>query len=233
MGGPLMRWWGRVRASVVLAIGDITFGMEDGAVSVSGLVLGVSASTDDSSVVLLAGAAGAVAGAVSMMAGTYLDVQSGLHRDRAEVEAAQAQIALDPTPFLRRAEVRLTAIGFTHVETQATLCALQRDPAILLDHVAAYEIGHSTERRAEPWTHAGWMFAADLFAASIPVIPFAVLPIQAARVVSLLVTGALMAVLGVARGHIGRVNVWRTAIETMAIAGLAALAGAVIGRIVT
>ena len=38
---------------------------------------------------------------------------------------------------------------------------------------------------------------------------------------------------GVARGRIGGVNVYRTALETMAIAGAAALAGVVIGTLVS
>jgi VIT1/CCC1 family predicted Fe2+/Mn2+ transporter len=42
-----------------------------------------------------------------------------------------------------------------------------------------------------------------------------------------------MAILGVARGMIGHVNVWWTAVQTMAIAGAAALAGVVIGRLVS
>jgi len=62
----------RLRHSLAAAIGDVAFGMEDGAVSIAGLVFGVAASTNDRSIVILAGAAGAVAGAVSMMAGTYL-----------------------------------------------------------------------------------------------------------------------------------------------------------------
>jgi predicted membrane protein (TIGR00267 family) len=76
------------------------------------------------------------------------------------------------------------------------------------------------------------MFAADLVAASIPVIPFALFDIETARVVSLAVTGALMAVLGIARGRIGHEPVWRTALQTMMIAGAAALAGVLIGRLV-
>jgi VIT1/CCC1 family predicted Fe2+/Mn2+ transporter len=54
-----------------------------------------------------------------------------------------------------------------------------------------------------------------------------------ARIVSLVVTGGLMALLGVARGLIGHVNIWCTAVQTMAIAGAAALAGVVIGRLVS
>jgi len=59
-----------IRGSLLSSIGDIAFGMEDGAVSVAGLVFGVAASTNDAQIVQLAGAAGAIAGAVSMMAGT-------------------------------------------------------------------------------------------------------------------------------------------------------------------
>src|ERR1035437_1006449 len=65
------------------AIGDISFGMDDGAVSASGLVFGVAAGTSDSSLVVLAGATGAIAGAVSMMAGRYLDGQRVGHRSEA------------------------------------------------------------------------------------------------------------------------------------------------------
>jgi hypothetical protein len=46
-------------------------------------------------------------------------------------------------------------------------------------------------------------------------------------------TGALMAILGIARGMIGHVNIWWTAVQTMAIAGVAALAGVAIGRLVS
>ena len=77
------------------------------------------------------------------------------------------------------------------------------------------------------------MFAADLLAASVPVIPFALFDIETARLVSLVVTGALMAALGIARGRIGHKSIWRTALQTMAIAGAAALDGVLIGRLVS
>ena len=53
------------------ALGSVVFGMEDGTVSIFGLVFGVAASATNSQTVLLAGATGAVSAAVSMMAGTY------------------------------------------------------------------------------------------------------------------------------------------------------------------
>jgi VIT1/CCC1 family predicted Fe2+/Mn2+ transporter len=223
----------RVRASLASSIGDVAFGMEDGAVSVAGLVFGVAASTNDSQIVLLAGATGAIAGAVSMTAGTYLDVHSERSRAAALVEQARRSIADDPVATRDRVAGQLRAAGFTDAETQGVAAAFERNPSALLDYVAAFELGVPRAAGASPRTHASWMFVADLFAASIPVVPFALFPIETARVVSLVVTGALMAVLGIARGRIGHEPVWRTALQTMAIAGAAALAGVVIGRFVT
>jgi vacuolar iron transporter family protein len=222
----------RVRESLVSSIGDVTFGMEDGAVSVAGLVFGVAASTDDGRIVLLAGATGAIAGAVSMMAGTYLDVHSERSRAAALVEHARRGIAADPANALGRVAARLRDAGFADSEAQGVIAAFERNPEAHLDYVAAFELGVPRAAGASPWTHAAWMFTADLIAASIPVVPFALLPIDAARVTSLVVTGALMALLGMARGRIGHEPAWRTALQTMAIAGVAALAGVVIGRFV-
>jgi VIT1/CCC1 family predicted Fe2+/Mn2+ transporter len=223
----------RVRASLTASIGDVAFGMEDGAVSVAGLVFGVAASTNDAKVVLLAGATGAIAGAVSMMAGTYLDVHSERSRAAAQVEQAGRRIAADPGAARERVVERLRGAGFTDAEAAGVAAAFERNPDALLDYVAAFELGVPPVAGASPWTHAGWMFVADLFAASIPVIPFALFDIGTARLVSLVVTGALMAVLGVARGLIGHEPTWRTALQTMGIAGAAALAGVIIGRLVT
>jgi len=222
----------RLRASLASSIGDVAFGMEDGAVSIAGLVFGVAAGTNDASIVVLAGATGAVAGAVSMMAGTYLDVHSERSRANALVENARRRIERDPAAASRRAVRRLRAAGFTEAEAATLGAALERNREVLVEYVAAFELGVARGGAASPRTHALWMFGADLFAAAVPVIPFALFDIATARVVSLLVTGALMAALGIARGLIGHEPVWRTALQTMAIAGAAALAGVLIGRLV-
>jgi VIT1/CCC1 family predicted Fe2+/Mn2+ transporter len=149
----------RIGTSFTDSIGDIVFGMEDGTVSIFGLVFGVASSTTSSSAVLLAGATGAIAAAVSMMAGTFLDVEST--NDQAKAKLAHEQ------------------------------------------------------------------------AASVPVIPFALLPLGPARLVSLIVTAILLLLLGVGRGLVGHRNVVLTALETLGIATAAALAGFLIGKLVT
>ena len=223
----------RVRGSLLASIGDVAFGMEDGAVSIAGLVFGVAASTNDASIVLLAGATGAIAGAVSMMAGTYLDEHSQRSRTGAWSSNSRRDLTTDPAAVRKRALVQLRSSGFTETEAAAVDTAFARHPQALIDHLAAFELGVSRGDGASPRAHAIWMFAADLLAAGVPVVPFALFDIETARVVSLVVTGALMTALGVARGIIGHEPVWRTTLQTMAIAGAAALAGVLVGRFVT
>ncbi len=230
---PLSDLPGRIRRSLLESIGDVAFGMEDGAVSIAGLVFGVAASTTNANIVLLAGATGAVAGAVSMMAGTYLDVHSENSVARAQIERLRRRIEADPDGARERVVTQLRHSGFTDEEAAAVSRAFLRNPRAMLDHVAAYEVGMPRQGGASPRAHALWMFIADLLAAGVPVLPFALFPIESARLVSLVITGLLMAALGVARGLIGHEPVWRTALQTMAIAGAAALAGVLIGRLVT
>ena len=77
------------------------------------------------------------------------------------------------------------------------------------------------------------MFLSDLFAASIPVIPFVLLPIETARTVSLLLTATLLVLLGIGRARIAHTNLLLTVLETLLVAGIAAAAGVLIGKLVS
>src|SRR5262252_8221140 len=78
----------RLRRSIINSAGTIVFGMEDGTVSIFGLIFGVAATTTSTKTVLIAGASGAAAAAVSMMAGAYLDAETT--RDQTDATASAA-----------------------------------------------------------------------------------------------------------------------------------------------
>jgi vacuolar iron transporter family protein len=215
------------------SIGDIVFGMEDGTVSILGLVFGVASSTTSSSLVLLAGATGAISAAVSMMAGTFLDVEST--NDRAKAQLAHEQAEIDNNLEGEKQEVRdrLRTAGFNDQDTAAIVDALARHPKTLLRVEAVSELQLGSTEQKNPFVQAAWMFISDLFAAFVPVVPFAFLSLANARLVSLIITGLLLLLLGVGRGLVGHRNVVLTALETLGIATAAALAGFLIGRLVT
>lgn len=215
------------------SIGDIVFGMEDGTVSILGLVFGVASSTTSSSVVLLAGATGAISAAVSMMAGTFLDVEST--NDQAKAQLAHEQMEIDKNLEGEKQEIRdrLRTAGFNDQDTAAIADALARHPKTLLQVEAASELQLGSTEQKNPFVQSAWMFISDLFAAFVPVVPFAFLPLVNARLVSLIITAMLLLLLGVGRGLVGHRNVALTALETLGIATAAALAGFLIGKLVT
>ena len=110
---------------------------------------------------------------------------------------------------------------------------MAQHPKTLLKVEAASELNIGSTEQKNPFVQSAWMFISDLFAAFVPVIPFAFLPLESARLVSLIVTGLLLLLLGVGRGLVGNRNIVLTALETLGIAAAAAFAGFLIGKLVT
>jgi VIT1/CCC1 family predicted Fe2+/Mn2+ transporter len=223
----------KVKTSFSASIGDIVFGMEDGTVSIFGLVFGVAASSTNGSAVLLAGATGAISAAVSMMAGTFLEVESA--RDQAKAQLAQEEIEIKQQPEQVEQEIsqQLTGDGFSAQDVQTILATLKRTPGAMLRYEAAFKLQLGKEAQKNPFVQSLWMFGSDVIAAFIPVIPFALFPLDQARTISIIITGLLLILLGIGRGLVGNRNVLLTALETLLIASIAAGAGMLIGKLIT
>jgi len=204
-----------IATSFSASLGDIVFGMEDGAVSIVGLVFGVAASTRSSALVLLAGATGAVSAAVAMMAGNYLQIASVRGQAQAELAQKQAEMQHHPQEEEARIAARLRSLGCNEQDVTAILQALRRTPTAMLE------------------VEAVWMFVSVLFAASVPVAPFACFPLTVARIIALVITALLLLLLGAWRGRVAHRHLVLAAFETLGIATTAALAGILIGKLVT
>ena len=218
----------RLKASLQASAGDVVFGMEDGTVSIFGLVFGVAATTDNQSAVLIAGASGAVAAAVSMMAGTYLDAETSEDQAKMLDQRIAADLKNDSGAVVGRIAQRLQAAGLGQEQAAIASNFLSTQPAILKSFAMAlaHPSGGSTDSAL---VRSLWMLVADFLAAAIPILPFAFLPVPQGRIVSAGITTLLLIALGIGRARIGGRNILRTVIETVAIGVAAALAGVGIG----
>jgi vacuolar iron transporter family protein len=218
----------RLRASLQASAGDVVFGMEDGTVSIFGLVFGVAATTNDQSAVLVAGASGAVAAAVSMMAGTYLEAETSGDQVKVLDSRLAAELRSDSAAVVGRIAQRLQAAGLAREQAATAGNFLSSQPAILraLAIALADPAAGSTETAL---VRSLWMLIADFLAAAIPILPFAFLPVPQGRIVSGVITTLLLVGLGIGRARIGGRSMLRTVIETVSIGIAAALAGVGIG----
>jgi VIT1/CCC1 family predicted Fe2+/Mn2+ transporter len=216
----------RLRGSLADSAGTIVFGMEDGTVSIFGLIFGVAATTTDARTVLIAGASGAVAAAVSMMAGVFLDVETTRDEGKTKRAALQSSLAADPAAVAAALPGQLAAAGLTASQSVALTGAVLRDRAALDGLLLA--LHGSPEAPPNPWEQALWMLIADFAAAAVPIVPFVFLPVAQARAVSAAVTIALLIGLGIGRARIAGGKVARTVVETVSVGIAAALAGVAI-----
>lgn len=221
----------RLRKSLAASAGTVVFGMEDGTVSIFGLVFGVAATTSSSVAVLVAGASGAAAAAVSMMAGAYLDAET----DRDEAAASEAQIeadlALNHGAVATMLSRRLADAGLAPPLSAALAGAVRQNPDALKGLLLALQRG--SQEHLDPLEQALWMLLADFLSAAVPILPFMVLPVARARFVSAAITTLLLVALGVGRAKIGNRSIGRTVAETVSMGLTAALAGVAIGLLIS
>ena len=220
----------RLRNSLANSAGTIVFGMEDGTVSIFGLIFGVAATTTNTATVLIAGASGAVAAAVSMMAGAYLDVETT--RDEADANRAllRADLTADSGIVAASLSKRLAKAGLTPQQSAALAGAVRHDRQAFRGLLLALQ--GAPDAPLNPWEQALWMLLADFLAAAVPILPFVFVPIPQARVISGAVTFALLVVLGIGRARIAKRSIVRTVAETVSIGIAAALAGVIIGVLI-
>lgn len=215
----------RLRKSILNSAGTIVFGMEDGTVSIFGLIFGVAATTTDTKTVLIAGASGAAAAAVSMMAGAYLDVET----TRDETNATDTSLLAAGGSGVSLSS-RLVKAGLTSKQSDALAAAVQSDPDASDGLLLALKSEAKTP--INPLEQALWMLVADFLAAAVPILPFVFLPIAQARFVSAAVTLALLIGLGVGRAQIANRSLGRTVTETVSIGIAAAVAGVAISALI-
>jgi vacuolar iron transporter family protein len=164
---------------------------------------------------------------VSMMAGAYLDVETT--RDAIEARRSNLQ-AMSPEGLAASLAGLFTKAGLTAEQSSALTAAVGHDRRALGGLLLALQ--GTPQAPLDPWEQALWMLLADFLAAAVPILPFVFLPIADARIVSAIVTTALLIGLGIGRARIAKRNLMRTVLETVSIGLAAAMAGVAIGVVI-
>lgn len=173
-------------------------GANDGIVSVAGLVMGVAGGTSDSEVILLAGSAALVAGALSMATGEYVSVSTQRDTERAVLAKERRELAEEPEEELAELAGLYADRGLS--EELAWQVARELTAHDALAAHAEVELGIDPDDLTNPW-HAAWAsMLAFTVGALLPLLTITVMPTGLrvpatvlAVVVALAVTGLLAA----------------------------------------
>jgi VIT1/CCC1 family predicted Fe2+/Mn2+ transporter len=148
------------------------FGISDGLVSNTSLVMGVAGASSDPKLILLGGIAGLLAGSFSMAAGAYVSMTSQRELFQRQIDLEREELRMMPEEEERELASLYRAKGFTPDEAKRIAHRLFKDPEAALDTLIREELGLDPDELGNPWRAAGGSLVAFAVGAAVPVVPY-------------------------------------------------------------
>ena len=215
---------GSVRAAV--------FGVSDGLVSNTALVMGFAGSGVANSTVLFAGFAGLLAGAFSMGAGEYVSVASQKDLFEREIALEAEELREKPLEEQRELELIYRAKGLDRDTAKKTAAKIMSDPETALDTLAREELGLDPSELGSPIKVAASSFGSFTIGALVPVLPYLLLSGAAALVTAIVAALVALVVVGGLVGWLSGRGPIKPALRQVLVGGGAAAVTYAVGSIV-
>jgi VIT1/CCC1 family predicted Fe2+/Mn2+ transporter len=148
------------------------FGINDGLVSNVSLILGFAGSGVDSSVVRLAGLAGAIAGGISMAAGEWISVSAQNELVEREVAVERRELARNAVAETEELAAMYEGHGIAPDTARAAAEEVMTSPETALRVHAREELGIDPHDLPSPMRAAVTSFLCFMLGALLPVVPW-------------------------------------------------------------
>jgi len=179
------------------------FGISDGLVSNTALVMGFAGANPDARTILFAGFAGLLAGAFSMAAGEYVSVASQRDLFRREIDREAMEIANKPEEEQKELELIYRAKGVPRDIAESTAASIMQDPKKALDTLAREELGLNPDDLGAPVRVAVSSFIAFTIGAFVPVLPYLITSGTLAILLTIALSTTALLIVG---GIVGRLS---------------------------
>jgi predicted membrane protein (TIGR00267 family) len=211
---------------------EAVFGTQDGLISTLGALTGIAAGTRSGEAVVVAGLVIIIVESLSMGAGSYLSSKSQREYLERLLREEAEEIRSDPEKERQEIWEMYRSRGYADQEIELIAKRLMSNPKLLLEDMAHKELGIAPATLEEPLGNAFVMGTAYVVGGAVPVLPYLLLPIHTAMPVSVLGTLAALFLFGGLKGRVVKQSWWRSGVEMLGVAGLAAAAGFFVGRVV-
>ncbi len=155
---------GNLRAAV--------FGINDGLISNTSLMMGIAGASNDHMFIVLTGIAGLLAGAFSMGAGEYISVRSQKEMFEHQIDLEKKELEEYPEEETQELTMIYEAKGLSHEEAKSLAEKLISNPDRALDTLAKEELGLNMDELGSPLGAAFFSFFSFSIGAFVPLLPF-------------------------------------------------------------
>ncbi|MSR13329.1 MAG: hypothetical protein EXR86_01960 [Gammaproteobacteria bacterium] len=212
---------GNLRAAV--------FGINDGLVSNTCLIMAVAGAGSAPPAVMLAGTAGLLAGALSMASGEYLSMRSQREVFESQIALERAELENYPEEEMEELALIYNARGLDLDAARSFARELFQNPEHALATMAREELGLNPEELGSPWRAAIASFTAFAIGAALPLVPLlwgasshAIAASSAVALVGLFLVGAALSL------FTGR-SAWQSGARMVVIGGGAGFVSYLLG----
>ena len=219
----------RWRVASLGRLREVVFGAQDGILSTLALVTSVAVAVDHTSIVLVAGLAGALAGMISMATGAYLGSRAEQDVQRAEIAREAEELETKPAEELAELTVIFQREGRSYAEARHMADEIAQDKDLWLRTLVEKELGISPDDTSSPVKDGFAMGLSFIVAALVPVVPHMVLNGGTAIGVAVAVSLLGLFVLGVGKGRLVQRSPLFQGLEILGIGAVSAAIGFALG----
>jgi vacuolar iron transporter family protein len=213
---------------------DVVIGMADGLTVPFALAAGLSGAVGSSHIVVLAGLAEIAAGSIAMGLGGYLAARGDVEHYDSEREREEREIVDRTQDEEQEIYEIFEEYGVTRAESESVLMALKRNPKAWVDFMMRFELGlekPASFRARQSATVIAFSYVAGGF---IPLLPYMLLTSESSALhASVIITLIALFLFGAIKGRLTGSGVWKSAIQTACIGGVAAGAAYILARLLS
>jgi VIT1/CCC1 family predicted Fe2+/Mn2+ transporter len=213
------------------ALRAAVFGVNDGLVSNTSLVMGFAGSGASSTATLFAGLAGLLAGAFSMAAGEYISMRSQRESYEREIGLESEELRDDPEAEVEELALIYRAKGLDAEEAQRVAVTIMKDRDAALDTMAREELGIDPDELGSPWWAAASSLLAFALGAVVVVLPYVFASGVVALAVAIVAAAAALFIVGAAIGLLNGRSAVRSGTRQLLVGATAALVVFGIGHV--
>jgi len=153
-------------------LSDFILGSEDGIVNVLGIILGLSAATNDARLIIIATLAALAAESIAM--GMVAFTSTRARRRLYLAETAREMREMRETPEEEREDVRriLSSWGYRGKDLDELLVRIESNPKAMVELMLAFELKLAPVEPAAPRRSGLLVGGATIFGHGIPLVPF-------------------------------------------------------------
>ncbi len=213
---------------------DVVIGMADGLTVPFALAAGLSGAVGSSHIVVLAGLAEIAAGSIAMGLGGYLAARGDVEHYVSERDREEREIVERTHDEEEEIYEIFEEYGVTRAESDSVLVALKRNPKAWVDFMMRFELGLEKPASFRARQSAAVIAFSYIAGGFIPLLPYMLLKSASSALhASVFITLIALFVFGAVKGRLTGGGVWKSAIQTACIGGLAAGAAYTLARLLS